>query len=467
MNTYDVSVIGSGPGGYIAAIRCAQLGKKVAIVERYPTLGGTCLNVGCIPSKALLDSSEHYYNAEKNCKTHGIELTGLRCNFKSMRKRKDKLVSQTTDGVRYLMDKNGIDVYTGWGSFRDATQLQIKKEGGDSVEIQSAKTIIATGSKPGTLPFLPLDKKRVISSTEALDLKEIPEHLLVIGGGAIGLELGSVYRRLGSQVTVIEYADRIIPTMDAALSKELMKCLKKRGFAFELSTQVTGATVQDDKVSLEAKDKKGKSLSFTADYCLLAVGRKPYTEGLGLERVGVQTDDRGFIGVDEHWQTQRENIYAIGDVTGGAMLAHKAEEEGVAVAEHIDGQKPHIDYNLIPHVVYTWPEVAAVGQTESQLEEAGIAYKSGEFPMRALGRARASGDVDGAIKVLADEKTDEVLGVHMVGARAADLIVEAVVAMEFRASAEDIGRICHPHPTYSEAVKEAALDAFNGRPLNR
>lgn len=467
MNAYDISVIGSGPGGYIAAIRCAQLGKKVAIIEKYPTLGGTCLNVGCIPSKALLDSSEHYHNAEKNYKAHGIELTGLRCDFKSMRKRKDKLVSQTTDGVRYLMDKNGIDVYTGWGSFRDATQLQIKKEGGDSVEIQSAKTIIATGSKPSTLPFLPLDKKRVISSTEALDLKEIPKHLLVIGGGAIGLELGSVYRRLGSQVTVIEYADRIIPTMDAALSKELMKCLKKLGFAFELSTQVTGSTVQDDKVHLETRSKKGKPLSFTADYCLLAVGRKPHTEGLGLERIGVQTDDRGFIGVDEHGQTQRENIYAIGDVTGGAMLAHKAEEEGVAVAEYIDGQKPHIDYNLIPHVVYTWPEVAAVGQTESQLQKAGIAYKSGEFPMRALGRARASGDIAGAIKVLADEKTDEILGVHMIGARAADLIVEAVVAMEFRASAEDIGRICHPHPTYSEAIKEAALDAFNGRPLNR
>ncbi len=466
MKAYDVSVIGSGPGGYIAAIRCAQLGKKVAIIERYPTLGGTCLNVGCIPSKALLDSSEHYHKAKKDFKTHGIEITGLRCDFKSMRKRKDKVVSQITEGVRYLMDKNGIDLYTGWGSFQDATQLRIKKEDGDSVEIQSAKTIIATGSKPAALPFLPLDKKRVISSTEALDLKEIPERLLVIGAGAVGLELGSVYGRLGSRVTVIEYADRIVPNMDAALSKELMKHLKKLGLAFECATQVTAAKVQGDEVHITATTQ-GKTRRFTADYCLLAVGRKPYTQGLGLERLGIQTDERGFIGVDKHGQTQRENIFAIGDVTGGLMLAHKAEEEGVAVAEYIDGQKPHIDYNLIPNVVYTWPEVAAVGQAESQLKEAGIAYKRGEFPMRALGRAHASGDIDGGVKVLADEKTDEVLGVHMIGARAADLIVEAAIAMAFRASAEDIGRICHPHPTYSEAVREAALDAFNHQPLNR
>lgn len=463
MNTYDVSVIGSGPGGYIAAIRCAQLGKRVALIERYPTLGGTCLNVGCIPSKALLDSSEHYYNARSSFGAHGIELS---CDFSTMLQRKDQVVAQTTQGVKYLMEKNKIDVYNGLGSFVDATHLQIDKPDGSHEVIECAKTIIATGSKPAELPFLKIDKKRVITSTEALSLKEIPKHLLIIGGGVIGLELGSVYSRLGSAVTVIEYAERITPTLDASLSKELMRSLKKLGMRFELATQVTGASVKGDQVNVEAKDKKGETLSYTADYALIAVGRRPYTQGLGLEKIGLQTDERGFIQVDAHGQTQRENIFAIGDVTGGLMLAHKAEEEGVAVAEYIDGQKPHIDYNLIPNVIYTWPEVATVGQTEAQLEAAGTAYKVGSFPMRALGRARASGDLDGMIKILADEQTDEVLGAHMIGARAADLIMEIAVAMAFRASAEDIGRICHPHPTYSEAVKEAALDAFEGKPLN-
>lgn len=467
MNAYDVSVIGSGPGGYIAAIRCAQLGKKAALIERYPTLGGTCLNVGCIPSKALLDSSEHYHNARAHFQTHGIELRELRLDFGALLQRKDKVVSQTTAGIKYLMEKNKIDVYRGWGSFKDATQLEIRKEDGQVETLQSEKTILATGSKPATLPFLKIDKKRLITSTEALSLKAVPEQLLIIGGGVIGLELGSVYSRLGAAVTVIEYADRITPVLDAALSKELMKSLKKLGMRFKCSTQVTAARAEADRVVVEAKDKNGEALTFKGDYAMVAVGRKPYTEGLGLEKLGIQTDAQGFIPVNANWQTSRENIFAIGDVTGGLMLAHKAEEEGVAVAEFIDGQKPHIDYNLIPNVVYTWPEVAAVGKTEEALQAAGRSYRVGSFPMRALGRARASGDVEGLIKILSDKETDEVLGAHMIGARAADLIMEVATAMAFRASAEDIGRICHPHPTYSEAVKEAALDAFEGKPLNR
>ncbi|MDE3740237.1 dihydrolipoyl dehydrogenase [Maribacter polysaccharolyticus] len=467
MTEYDVAVIGSGPGGYVAAIRCAQLGMKTAIIEKYSTLGGTCLNVGCIPSKAMLDSSHHYEDAIKHFQEHGIEIPGeIKVNLKQMISRKQGVVDMTTKGIQFLMDKNKIDVYEGVGSFKDATHIDIALSDGKKETIAAKNTIIATGSKPSTLPFITLDKERVITSTEALELKEIPKHMIVIGGGVIGLELGQVYKRLGSEVTVIEYMDRIIPTMDAGLSKELMKSMKKQKVKFNLSHKVKSVERKGDEVIVKADDKKGKEITFTGDYCLVSVGRRPYTDGLNVEAAGVEMDDRGKIVVNEHLQTNIPNIYAVGDVIRGAMLAHKAEEEGTLVAEIIAGQKPHIDYNLIPGVVYTWPEVAAVGKTEEELKEAGITYKVGQFPMRALGRARASMDVDGFVKILADASTDEILGVHMIGARCADLISEAVTAMEFRASAEDVARMSHAHPTYSEAVKEAALAATEDRALH-
>lgn len=465
MNSYDVAVIGSGPGGYVAAIRCAQLGMKTAIIEKYNTLGGTCLNVGCIPSKALLDSSHHYDDAISHFKEHGIDIPGeVKVNLEQMIARKQGVVDQTTSGIDFLMSKNKIDVYHGIGSFKDATHIEIKGEKNE--EIEAKKTIIATGSKPSSLPFIEIDKERVITSTEALKLKEIPKHLIIIGGGVIGLELGQVYSRLGADVSVIEYMDRIIPTMDAGLSKELQRSLKKKGIKFFTSHKVKEVTRKGEQVIVKADDKKGKEVSFEGDYCLVSVGRRPYTDGLNADKAGVKLNDRGQVEVNDHLQTNVENIYAIGDVIKGAMLAHKAEEEGVLVAESIAGQKPHIDYNLIPGVVYTWPEVAAVGKTEEQLKEAGVKYKAGQFPMRALGRARASMDIDGFVKILADAETDEVLGVHMIGARVADLIAEAVTAMEFRASAEDISRMSHAHPTYAEAVKEAALAATEDRALH-
>ena len=456
MSKYDVAVIGSGPGGYVAAIRCAQLGMKTAIIEKYNTLGGTCLNVGCIPSKALLDSSHHYEDAIKHFEAHGIEISGdIKINLEKMISRKDTVVSQTCDGVNFLMDKNNIDVYQGVGEFKDATHILINGE--KTLEIEAKNTIIATGSKPTSFPFTKLDKKRVITSTEALKLKEIPKHLVIIGGGVIGLELGQVYKRLGSEVTVIEYMDRIVPTMDKAVSKELQKVFKKQKMKFLTSHKVTNVETVGDEVIINYEDKKGNPVELKTDYCLVSVGRSPFTKGLGLENAGVKVTERGMIETNNHLQTNISNIYAIGDVVKGAMLAHKAEEEGVFVAETIAGQKPHIDYNLIPGVVYTWPEAASVGRTEEQLKEQNVSYKSGSFPMRALGRSRASMDLDGFVKVLADKNTDEILGVHMVGARAADMIAEAVVAMEFRASAEDVSRMSHAHPTFTEAIKEACL----------
>ena len=467
MSSFDVAVIGSGPGGYVAAIRCAQLGMKTAIIEKYSTLGGTCLNVGCIPSKALLDSSHHYEDAVKHFEEHGIEIPGeIKVNLEKMIGRKQSVVDMTTKGIQFLMDKNKIEVFEGLGSFKDATHVNIKKKDGKSETIEAKNIIIATGSKPSNLPFITLDKERVITSTEALSLKEIPKHMIIIGGGVIGLELGQVYKRLGAEVTVVEYMDRIIPTMDAALSKELMKTMKKQKVKFALSHKVKSVARKGKKVTVKADNKKGEEVTFEGDYCLVAVGRSAYTDGLNLKAAGVKTEERGRVAVNAHLQTNVSNIYAIGDVIKGAMLAHKAEEEGTLVAEIMAGQKPHIDYNLIPGVVYTWPEVAAVGKSEEELKEAGVAYKVGQFPMRALGRARASMDIDGFVKILADEKTDEVLGVHMIGARCADLITEAVTAMEFRASAEDIARMSHAHPTYAEAVKEAALAATGDRALH-
>ena len=466
MNTYDITIIGSGPGGYVSAIRCAQLGFKTALIEKYDTLGGTCLNVGCIPSKALLDSSEHFHNAKHNFTEHGIEISGLKANLEQMISRKADVVSQTCNGIKFLMDKNKIDVHYGMGSFVDKNTVKVVDKEGKETLLSTKNTIIATGSKPNFFPGMEPDKKRIITSTEALKMTEIPKKLLVIGGGVIGLELGSVYARLGAEVEVIEFADRIIPTMDKTLAKELTKVLKKEGFKFNLQHKVQSVVNNGDSVTLKALNKKDEEVTFEADYCLVAVGRKAYTEGLGLENVGLTANNRGQVEVNDHLQTSVPNIYAIGDVVRGAMLAHKAEEEGVFVAETIAGQKPHMNYDLIPGVVYTWPEVAAVGKTEEQLIESGVEYKVGSFPIKALGRARASMDTAGIIKILADKNTDEVLGVHMVAPRAADLIMEAVVAMEYRASAEDIARICHPHPTYSEGVKEAALDATEARALH-
>ena len=463
---YDVTVIGSGPGGYIAAIRCAQLGMKTAIIEKYNTLGGTCLNVGCIPSKALLDSSEHYHNAAHTFGEHGIELKDLKVNLKQMIDRKAAVVSQVTGGVDFLMKKNKIDVFHGMGSFVNKNTIKVTDAEGKETQVETDKAIIATGSKPSSLPFITIDKKRVITSTEALELKEIPKHMIVIGGGVIGMELGSVYGRLGAEVTVVEYMDDIIPSMDKTMGRELKKSLKKLGFNFYLGHKVTEVKSTAKTVTVKAENKKGELVEIKGDYCLVSIGRKPYTDGLGLENVGINTDDRGRIEVDSQLKTSADNIYALGDVIKGAMLAHKAEEEGVFVAEVINGQKPHINYNLIPGVVYTWPEVSAVGYTEEQLKESGRAYKSGSFPYRALGRAQASMDVAGLVKVLADKETDEILGVHMIGARTADMISEAVVAMEFRASAEDISRMSHAHPTYTEAFKEACLAATDNRALN-
>jgi dihydrolipoamide dehydrogenase len=466
MSKYDVTIIGSGPGGYVAAIRCAQLGLKTAIIEKYNTLGGTCLNVGCIPSKALLDSSEHYHNATHTFKEHGIDVKGLSVNLEQMIARKSKVIAQTCDGIKFLMKKNKIDVFTGVGSFVNKNTIEIKSDKGTQ-QIETGKTIIATGSKPSAFPGMEIDKNRVITSTEALSLKEVPKNLIVIGGGVIGLELGSVYARLGSKVQVVEFAQGIIPTMDKSLGKELQKALTKLGFEFFFGHKVLSVKGSAKNAVVVAENDKGEKVEFKGDYCLISVGRKPYTDGLGLDKAGVKMDDKGRIDVNNHLETNVPGIYAIGDVVKGAMLAHKAEEEGVFVAEVIAGQKPHIDYNLIPGVVYTWPEVAAVGQTEEQLKAANIPYKAGSFPFKASGRARASMDDEfGFVKVLAHKDTDEILGVHMIGPRVADMIAEAVVAMEFRASAEDIARICHAHPTFTESFKEAAMDATGKRAVH-
>ena len=466
MSQFDVTIIGSGPGGYVSAIRCAQLGFKTAIIEKYSTLGGTCLNVGCIPSKALLASSHHYEELQ-HFADHGIEVSGdVKVNLEKMIARKQAVVDQTSGGVKFLMDKNNITVFNGVGSFESATSVKVTKEDGSSEIIESKNIIIATGSKPSSLPFIKLDKDRIITSTEALKLKEVPKHLVIIGGGVIGIELGQVYLRLGAQVSVVEFMDRIIPGMDASLSKELTKVLKKQGMKFYTSHKVQSVDRAGDVVTVKAENAKGEIITLEGDYSLVSVGRRPYTDGLNAEKAGVKVTDRGQIEVNDHLQTSASNVYAIGDVVRGAMLAHKAEEEGVLVAEILAGQKPHIDYNLIPGVVYTWPEVAAVGKTEEQLKAEGVAYKAGSFPFKALGRARAGGDTDGFVKILADAKTDEVLGVHMIGARCADLIAEAVTAMEFRASAEDISRMSHAHPTFAEAIKEAALAATDNRALH-
>ena len=450
----------------MAAIRSAQLGMKTAVVEKYDALGGTCLNVGCIPSKALLDSSEHFHTANKDFKTHGIEISGLKVNLSQMIKRKEEVVKQTSNGVAFLMKKNKIDVYHGTGSFADRNNIIIKDKEGKQHTISTDKVIIATGSKPSSLPFIKIDKKRIITSTEALKLKQVPKHLIIIGGGVIGMELGSVYARLGAKVTVIEFLDSIIPTMDKTMGKELQKSLKKLDFDFYLKYKVFEVSSTARQVIVKAENDKKEKIEIKGDYCLVSIGRRPYTDNLGLENVGIGLDKLGRIEVNDQLQTKIENIYAIGDVIKGPMLAHKAEEEGIFVAESIAGQKPHINYLLIPGVVYTWPEVASVGFTEEQLKENGRKYKSGSFPFKASGRARASMDTDGLVKVLADHETDEILGIHIIGPRAADMIAEGVVAMEYRASAEDIARMSHAHPTFTEAIKEACLAATENRAIH-
>jgi dihydrolipoamide dehydrogenase len=465
---YDVTVIGSGPGGYVAAIRCAQLGFHTAIIERDAVLGGTCLNVGCIPSKALLDSSEHYHNAKEKFETHGIDLSGLKVNMPQMIKRKNEVVLENNKGVEFLMKKNKIDVYHGHGSFSSKNLIKITGADGSAQEIESSKVIIATGSRPIMPENFNIDLKRVITSTEALDIEKVPNSMLIIGGGVIGLELGSVYARLGTEVHVVEYMDRIIANMDTDCSRELMKALKNIGIQFHLKHKVTEVSPTKTKVKVvaQSRDDESKTQNWSVDYCLVAIGRQPYTYNLGLENIGIETDDKGRIPVNEKLETAVPGVYAIGDVIQGAMLAHKAEEEGVFVAEVMAGQRPHIHYKLIPNVVYTWPEVASVGYADFELKEKGIPFKSGKFPYRALGRARASMDLEGMVKVLADKETDEILGVHIVGARAADMIAEGVALMEFRASAEDAARMSHAHPTYTEAFKEAALAATENRPIH-
>ena len=460
--SFDVAIIGAGPGGYVAAIRCAQLGMKVALIEKDKTLGGTCLNVGCIPSKALLDSSEHYHIAVERFAEHGIKINTPKVDMPQMIKRKDEVVETTVKGIDFLMKKNKVEVLQGHASFINQKTLKVNDQ-----NVEAKNIIIATGSEPITPPSFNYDGNRVITSTEALEITKVPKKMVVIGAGVIGLELGSVYARLGSEIEVVEFQDTILGGMDVDVSKEMRRSLKKLGMKFHLGHKVTTVKSTKTKVSVSVEKRdSGNGFAIDADYCLVAIGRKAYTEGLALDNAGIVSDDRGRIEINDHFQTNVPNVYAIGDVVKGPMLAHKAEEEGVFVAEYLSGQKPHINHHLIPGVVYTWPEVASVGYTEGALKEKGITYKTGKFPMKALGRSRASMDTEGMIKVLADKETDEILGVHMVGARAADLIMEAVALMEFRGSAEDMSRICHPHPTYSEAVKEAALAATGDRAIH-
>ncbi|MCI4670697.1 MAG: dihydrolipoyl dehydrogenase [Bacteroidia bacterium] len=462
---FDLVVIGSGPGGYVAAIRAAQLGMKVGIVEKNPTLGGTCLNVGCIPSKALLDSSEHYFQAKHQFSTHGIKLKDLEVDMNQMITRKADVVKKTVEGVSYLMKKNKIEVLSGLGSFVDKNTIKVTKDDGSFEEVKTDKTIIATGSEPVELPGMAFDGKKIISSTEALELTEIPETMIVIGGGVIASEMASVYGRLGSKIITVEFMDRLIPSMDADLGKELAKVLKKElDYQVHFKHKAVGAKVAGKKVIVTAENtKNGENVDFEGDICLVAVGRRPYTEGLGLEKLGIETD-RGRIPVNENLETAVPGVFAIGDVVRGAMLAHKASEEGVLVAEFMAGQHPHINYRAIPNVVYTWPEVAGVGFTEQELKEDKIPYKSGKFPFKASGRARASMDDSfGFVKVLSHKETDELLGMHIVGPRAADMIMEGVMGLEYRASAEDIAIFSHPHPTFSESVKEAAMGATADR----
>ncbi|MFC3758162.1 dihydrolipoyl dehydrogenase [Chryseobacterium tructae] len=465
MENYDIAVIGSGPGGYVAAIRSAQLGYKTVIIEKYETLGGTCTNVGCIPTKALLDSTHHYAEAQHKFKEHGIMLDKLELDFTQMYKRKSEVIGKNTNGLDFLMSKNNITRLRGTAGFINNTTIKVVHEA-ESKEITAKNYIIATGSKPSTIPGVEIDKKRIITSTEALSLKNKPASMIIIGGGVIGVEMASIFNRIGTKITILEYADHLIAAMDHELGKNLQKILKKEGVEVRLGQSVYKTESSESEAKVFFKDKNGTENELAADYILVAVGRSPYTKGLGLENTDVQLDHRGFITVGENNQTSVSTIYAIGDVIGGAMLAHKAEEEGVLVAESINGQKHHIHYDRIPSVVYTWPEVASVGYTEEYLKKNNIAYNVGKFPFSASARARAAMDMDGFAKVLVDPKYGEVLGVHIIGARAADLIAQGVIAQEYEVTAEDMYRISYAHPTYSEALKEAYLIASGQGAVN-
>ncbi|SHG55289.1 dihydrolipoamide dehydrogenase [Chryseobacterium oranimense] len=463
MEEFDITVIGSGPGGYVAAIRSAQLGYKTALVEKYSTLGGTCTNVGCIPTKALLDSTHHYADAVKSFENHGIEFNDLRLNFEQVFRRKTDVVAKNTQGLDFLMRKNKIKVIKGTGTFLNSESLKITHDDQTQTVIRSGKFIIATGSKPATIPGVSIDKKRIITSTEALVMKEKPESMVIIGGGVIGVEMASIFNRIGTKVTILEYADNLIANMDHELGSTLTKILTKEGVEIRLNEAVYKTENLGNKAKVYFKDKQGAEQELTADYILVAVGRKPYIADLGLENTGVEMNGNGTIKVNELLETTAPNIFAIGDVIGGAMLAHKAEEEAVFVVERINGQKPHIHYDRIPSVVYTWPEVASVGATEEELKKQGLEYNIGKFPFAVNARARAGMETEGFVKVLSDPKYGELLGVHIIGARAADLIAQAVVGLEYEVTANDMASICYAHPTYSEVLKEAYTIA-SGRP---
>lgn len=462
---YDVVIIGGGPGGYVAAIRAAQLGMSVACVEKRGRLGGTCLNVGCIPSKALLDSSERYAEAKREFSGHGIGVGDVSLDLARMMARKERVVRDLTKGVEFLFKKNGIDYVQGTGRIRERGLVAVELNGGGEESLAAEHVIVATGSEPVLLPGLEVDEERIVTSTGALSLQNVPSQLIVIGAGVVGLELGCVWSRLGADVTVLEMLDNILPGMDVEICKLAQRVLAKQGLAFRLSSKVTEVTRKDSRVTVRCETSDEVPTELEADVVLVAISRRPYTQGLGLEELGVEMDERGAIRVDERFQSSVAGIYAIGDCIPGPMLAHKAEEDGIACVEILAGQSGHVDYDLVPAVVYTWPEVAGVGRTEERLKAEGIAYRTGKFPFQANSRARCTGDTDGVVKVLADAKSDRLLGVHIVGPMAGDLIMEAVVAMEFRASAEDVARTIHHHPGMGEAVKEAAL-AVDGRAIH-
>lgn len=464
---YDLVVIGGGPGGYVAAIRAAQLGLKTACVEKRGALGGTCLNVGCIPSKALLHSSEKFAEANHSFAAQGIEIGSIKLNLTAMMARKDKVVDDLTKGVEFLFKKNKVDYIKGAGAIEAPGRVAVTPvDGGKAGMLETKNILIATGSDVMPLPGVEIDETQIVSSTGALELSKVPKHMAVVGGGVIGLELGSVWRRLGAEVTVVEFLDRILPEMDGEVSKNFARIMKKQGMKLRLGTKVTGAKTGKSGVKLTVEPAQGgEAETIDCDTVLVSIGRRPFTEGLGLDKVGVEVGPRGFIKIDEHFKTSVDGIYAIGDCVPGPMLAHKSEDEGAACVEIIAGQSAHINYDAIPGVVYTWPEVASVGRTEEQLKEAGIEFRSGKFPFTANSRGRTNMDTDGFVKILADAKTDRLLGAHIIGPDAGNMIHEIVLAMEFGGSAEDVARTCHAHPTLNEAVKEAAL-AVDGRPIH-
>ena len=464
-NAFDTIVIGSGPGGYVAAIRSAQLGKKVALVEKYPVLGGTCTNVGCIPSKALLDSSEHYYDASKKFKEFGIEIEDVSLNFTKFIQRKNEVVHSNNKGLEYLMNKNKIIVFEGVATFISNNKIKVKKNNEEEI-LTFDNAIIATGSKPATLKNITLDKDRIISSTEALSLKAQPKSLIIIGGGAIGVELASVYARIGTEITIIEYENFLLPNMDHDLGKALYRKLKKDNVQIYLGAQVTSVQNLGNRTVVKFLNSQGNEEEKSSEFTMMAVGRKPYTANLGLDKIGVQTDNKGFVVTNKRLQTNIPNIYAIGDVIGGAMLAHKAEEEGTFVAETIDGQKPYLDHKSIPNVVYTWPEIASVGLTEQELTQKKVDFKSSKIPISAFGRARAAGEKDGFVKILAHPKYGEILGMHIFSPRAADMISIGVTALVYEITDRDMTNISYPHPSYTEVMKEAFLEISGKGTIN-